>query len=112
MNFSLKIDELPDGSVTPEDLEEWDREFDGVLTMIRPLFHRPQSRKHAESYLRGLLAPLEKKNSWTIFRYIGESEPKRLQRFLNLTPWDAGQLRDVNLEYVMGHFSEIGRAHV
>lgn len=106
MNLSLKIDELPDGSVTHEDLEEWDREFDRVLAIIRPLFHRPQSRKHAESYLRGLLAPLEKKNSWTIFRYTGESEPKRLQRFLNLTPWDAGQLRDANLKYAMEHFSD------
>ena len=106
MNFSLKTDELPDGAVTPEDLEEWDREFDRVLTMIKPLFRRPESRQHAENYLRGLLAPLEKKNSWTIFRYIGEPEPKRLQRFLNLTPWDDGQLRDANLKYAMKHFSD------
>jgi SRSO17 transposase len=106
MNFSLKADELPDGAVTHEDLEEWDREFDRVLTMIRPLFHRPESRKHAESYLRGLLAPLEKKNSWTIFRYTGESEPKRLQRFLNLTPWDTDKLLDANLKYIMEHFSD------
>jgi SRSO17 transposase len=106
VNFSLKTDELPDGAVTPEDLEEWDREFDGVLTMIKPLFRRPESRQHAENYLRGLLAPLEKKNSWTIFRYIGEPEPKRLQRFLNLTPWDEDQLRDANLKYAMKHFSD------
>ena len=74
--------------------------------MIKPLFHRPESRQHAENYLRGLLAPLEKKNSWTIFRYIGEPEPKRLQRFLNLTPWDDSQLRDANLKYAMKHFSD------
>lgn len=61
---------------------------------------------HAEHYLRGLLAPLEKKNCWTIFRYTGEHEPKALQRFLNLTPWDEGRLRDINLGYVMEHFSD------
>lgn len=61
---------------------------------------------HAEHYLRGLLAPLEKKNSWTIFRHTGEREPKALQRFLNLTPWDEGRLRDINLEYAMEHFSD------
>jgi len=106
VNSSPEIDELPDGAVTPEDLAEWDREFDGVLTRINPLFYRTESRMHAEHYLRGLLAPLERKNAWTIFRHTGEREPKALQRFLNLTPWDDDRLRDINLEYVMEHFSD------
>jgi len=106
VNSSPEIDELPDGAVTPEDLDEWDREFDGVLTRINPLFYRTESRMHAEHYLRGLLAPLERKNAWTIFRHTGEREPKALQRFLNLTPWDDDRLRDINLEYVMEHFSD------
>ena len=50
---------------------------------------RAVSRTHAEQYLRGLLAPLERKNGWTIAEHTGEKEPKALQRFLNLTPWDA-----------------------
>jgi SRSO17 transposase len=106
VSSSPEIDDLPDGAVTPEDLEEWDREFGEVLTMINPLFYRTESRMHAEHYLRGLLAPLERKNSWTIFRHTGEREPKALQRFLNLTPWDEGQLRDINLEYVIKHFRD------
>jgi SRSO17 transposase len=106
VNYSTDIDELPDGSVTPGDLEDWDREFDGVLTRIRELFYRTESRTHAEHYLRGLLAPLERKNGWTISRHTGEHEPKALQRFINLTPWDEDQLRDVNLEYAMEHFSD------
>ncbi|MGH9448305.1 MAG: IS701 family transposase, partial [Terriglobia bacterium] len=48
----------------------------------------------------------ERKNGWTIFRYTGEREPKALQRFLNLTPWDEDRLRDVNLEYVTENFSD------
>jgi SRSO17 transposase len=106
MNFPPEIDALPEGAVTPEDLEEWDREFDGVLTMINPLFYRAESRMHAEHYLRGLLAPLERKNGWTISRHTGEHEPKALQRFLNLTPWNEDRLRDINLGYVMEHFSD------
>jgi SRSO17 transposase len=106
VNSSPEIDELPEGAVTPEDLEDWDREFDGVLTRINPLFYRTESRIHAEHYLRGLLAPLERKNAWTIFRHTGEREPKALQRFLNLTPWDEDRLRDINLEYVMENFSD------
>jgi SRSO17 transposase len=61
---------------------------------------------HAEHYLRGLLAPLERKNGWTISRHTGEHEPKALQRFLNLTPWDEDRLRDINLEYAMENFSD------
>lgn len=106
MNFPPETDALPEGAVTPEDLEEWDREFDRVLAMINPLFYRAESRMHAEHYLRGLLAPLERKNGWTISRHTGEHEPKALQRFLNLTPWNEERLRDINLGYVMEHFSD------
>lgn len=98
--------ELPDGAVTPEDLEAWDREFEDLVARIKPLFYRTDSRMHAEHYLRGLLAPLEKKNGWTISEYSGEREPKALQRFLNLTPWDEGKLRDINLEYAKEHFCD------
>jgi SRSO17 transposase len=98
--------ELPDGAVTPEDLEAWDREFEDLVARIKPLFYRTDSRRHAEHYLRGLLAPLEKKNGWTISEYSGEREPKALQRFLNLTPWDEGRLRDINLEYAKEHFCD------
>lgn len=99
-------DQLPDGAVTPDDLAAWDREFDGLVARIKPLFYRTDSRAHAEHYLRGLLAPLERKNGWTISEYSGEHEPKAMQRFLNLTPWDEDRLRDINLEYVTQHFRD------
>jgi SRSO17 transposase len=99
-------DELPDGAVSPEDLEAWDREFDGLVTRMNQLFYRTESRMHAENYLRGLLAPLERKNGWTISEHSGQPEPKATQRFLNLTPWDEGRLRDINLEYAAEHFSD------
>lgn len=46
---------------------------------------------HAEHYLRGLLAPLERKNGWTIAEYCGQHEPKATQRLLNLTDWADNQ---------------------
>ena len=97
---------LPQGAVVPEDLEMWDAQFARLVVRIRPLFYRPESRAHAERYLRGLLAPLERKNGWTIAEYCGESEPKALQRFLNLTPWSEDDLRDINLEYVRENFAD------
>jgi SRSO17 transposase len=98
--------DLPDGAVTREDLAVWDEEFRKVVARIGPLFRRSESRAHAERYLRGLLLPLERKNGWTIAEHTGEREPKALQRFLNLTPWDADELRDVVLEYAVENFAD------
>ncbi len=95
-----------DGAVTNEDLGAWEEEFGRVAARISPLFYRPESRGHAERYLRGLLAPMERKNGWTIAEHAGEKEPKALQRFLNLTPWDAGELRDIVVEYAMERFAD------
>lgn len=98
--------DLPDGAVTREDLAAWDAEFKDICVRAGPLFYRTDSRAHAVRYLRGLLAPLERKNGWTIAEYAGLHEPKALQRFLNLTPWDSGRLRDLVRDYAMEHFSD------
>jgi SRSO17 transposase len=95
-----------DDEVTAEDLGVLDAEFEAVCARIEPLFHRPESRAHTRGYLRGLLAPLEKKNGWSIAEYAGAPEPKRMQRFLNLTPWDADRLRHVLVGYAMEHFAD------
>jgi SRSO17 transposase len=92
--------------VTREDLAVWDEEFQDICARIGLLFYRTDSRAHARRYLRGLLAPLERKNGWTIAEYSGAREPKAVQRFLNLTPWDAGGLRDQVRDYAMGYFAD------
>ncbi len=97
---------LPDGAVTREDLAAWDAGFKDICARAGPLFYRTDSRAHAVRYLRGLLAPLERKNGWTIAEYAGLREPKALQRFLNLTPWDSDRLRDLVRDYVMEHFAD------
>ena len=70
-----------DGSVTPDDLGTWNRELASLLARAAPLFYRTESRRHAEQYLRGLLAPLQRKNGWTIAEYVGEAEPKHCNGF-------------------------------
>ena len=98
--------DLPDGAVTREDLAAWDAEFKDICARAGPLFYRTDSRAHSVRYLRGLLAPLERKNGWTIAEYAGLHEPKALQRFLNLTPWDSDRLRDLVRDYAMEHFAD------
>jgi SRSO17 transposase len=95
-----------DDAVSLSDLKEWSSEFNDVLNRIDSLFVHPGSRKHAEQYLRGLLAPIERKNGWTIAQHVGEKEPKAMQRFLNLALWDADTLRDILGDYVIEHVND------
>jgi SRSO17 transposase len=94
-----------DGAVTRVDLESWSSDLEELFTRMGPVFYRTESRRHAEQYLLGLLAPIQRKNGWTIAEYVGESEPKALQRFLNLSPWDVDRLLELNRDYVLEHFA-------
>lgn len=95
-----------DGAVTREDVDRWESELESLFTRLRRLFYRTESKKHAEQYVRGLLSPLERKNGWTIAEHVGEPEPTALQRLLNLSPWDADALLEVNREYAMEHLAD------
>jgi hypothetical protein len=95
-----------DDAVSREDVGRWESELASLLARIRPLFYRAESKKHAEQYVRGLLSPLERKNGWTIAEHVGELEPAALQRFLNLSPWDADTLVEHNREYAMEHLAD------
>jgi SRSO17 transposase len=95
-----------DDAVSLEDMDRWESELVGLLARIRPLFYRTESKKHAEQYVRGLLSSLERKNGWTIAEHGGELEPAPLQRFLNLSPWDADALVEHNREYAMEHLAD------
>lgn len=92
--------------VTRDDLAVWDQEFRDVCARLDGLFYRTDSRAHARHYVRGLLAPLERKNGWAIAEYSGDPEPKALQRLLNLSPWDADEARDLVRVYAMEHFAD------
>jgi SRSO17 transposase len=92
--------------VTREDLAAWDQGFRDVCARLDGLFYRTDSRAHARHYVRGLIAPLERKNGWTIAEYSGNPEPKALQRLLNLSPWDADEARDLVCAYAMEHFAD------
>lgn len=94
------------GGVTRDDLTMWEQEFQELCTRLDGLFYRTDSRAHARHYVRGLIAPLERKNGWTIAEYSGDPEPKALQRLLNLSPWDADEARDLVRVYAMEHFAD------
>ena len=58
------------------------------------------------AYVRGLLAPLEKKNSWTLAERAGEAVPDGMQRLLMSADWDADAVRDDVRDYVVAHLGD------
>lgn len=57
-------------------------------------FARTEPRESALAYLRGLIAPLERKNGWTVAEEAGHGSPDRIQRLLNTCGWDADEVLD------------------
>ncbi|GAA2116328.1 hypothetical protein GCM10009780_74870 [Actinomadura alba] len=53
-------------AVTVAELAKWKLEFETVCGRFEGRWYRTESREHFRQYLRGLLAPLARKNSWTI----------------------------------------------
>ena len=97
-----------EGVVTSVERDEWRRECDAVRGRMRSLFYRAESKTHAEQYVRGLLSPLARKNGWTISEYVGEPEPKALQRLLNLSPWNVDALLALHRDYAMENLADSG----
>ena len=57
---------VDDESVSCADLQDWATEFEALTDRVGSLFAHPKSRAHSRQYLEGLLAPIERKNGWTI----------------------------------------------
>ena len=64
-------------------------------------FGRSEPRDRALDYLRGLLAPLEKKNGWTLAEQVGQLRPDGVQRLLNHSDWDENAVRDDVRDFVV-----------
>ena len=53
-------------SITYEQVSSWADNFADVSQRLGPCFSRSEPREHAMAYLRGLLSPAERKNSWQL----------------------------------------------
>jgi SRSO17 transposase len=65
-------------------------------------------RRRAGAYLRGLLAPVERKNGWQLAEAAGEARPDGMQGFLARMRWDADAVRDDLRAYVVEHLGDAG----
>jgi SRSO17 transposase len=94
--------------VGEEDLAAWAGGLDGLFALVAGRFFRPEPRRRARAYVRGLLAPLAGKNGWTLAEVAGDATPDGMQRLLNAANWDADGVRDDLRSYVVEHLGEPG----
>lgn len=86
-----------------DDVSSWPSHFDSLFDRVGAVFPRSDLRHQARGYVRGLLASLDRKNSWQLAEHLGHDKPFGLQRLLSRASWDADALRDELLRYACDH---------
>src|SRR6478752_3172591 len=89
-----------------EEAATWAAELERLGACIAPRFGRVEPRRRALAYLRGLLAPIERKNGWQLAEAAGDATPDGMQDFLSRMRWDADQIRDDLRAYVVEHLGD------
>jgi SRSO17 transposase len=82
------------GVVAIEQVEGWDEDFGEFFLGFSHWFSRADIRWRALKYLRGLLAPLERRNGWTIAEQAGDATPDAMQGLLCSPCFDRDAVRD------------------
>jgi SRSO17 transposase len=90
------------------DPERWLAEFEAAFEWVAARFARRDARGVARDLLAGLVAPLERKNCWTIAEHAGPESPHRLQHLLGRAVWNADGARDDVRTYAVGHLADPG----
>jgi SRSO17 transposase len=88
------------------ELAGWATGLEEIQARIAPRFARSEPRQRVGAYVRGLLAPLERKNGWTLAEQAGEPSPDGMQRLLASADWDADVVRDDLRGYVVEQLAD------
>lgn len=83
------------------DVWRWGQELERLHARIAPRFARPEPRRRALAYLKGIVSSVERKNGWQLAEHAGESRPDGMQRLLNGAAWDADLVRDDLRTYIL-----------
>ena len=89
-----------------EDTAAWAAEIERLGARLAPRFTRVEPRRRLLAYLRGLLAPVERKNGWQLAEAAGDATPDGMQDFLGRMRWDAEQVRDDLRAYLVEHLGD------
>ena len=88
------------------EVARWAEGIERVHECIGGRFRRPEPRRRALDYLRGLLSPVERKNGWQLAEQAGDATPYGVQRLLSTYRWDADLVRDDLAGYAVEHLGD------
>jgi SRSO17 transposase len=91
---------------TLDEVDGWACALEELVRSLAACFYREAGLRRALSYLRGLLAPLERKNGWQLAEAAGDVSPAAMQDFLTRTRWDADAVRNDLQDYVVEHLGD------
>src|SRR5258706_9713228 len=83
-------------------------EVPAVAARLGPRFARAEARRRAQTYLRGLLSPLERKNGWQLAEAAGDRTPHATQHLLGRADWDPDPVSDDLRTYVVQPLGDPG----
>ena len=89
-----------------ETVREWTLWLTEVERWLLPHFARREARHRAWAYIRGLLSPAERKNSWQLAEVNGDATPYGVQHLLGRARWDDEAVRDTLRAYLVEHLGE------
>jgi SRSO17 transposase len=82
--------------------------FERLCERIGPRFARPEVRRRAAGFLRGLVDGVDRKNGWQLAEHAQDTTPDGMQRLLTTTRWDPDALRDDVRGYVIEQLGDPG----
>ena len=88
------------------EVEDWSRDLDELGVRLGRHFLRSEPRRRLIAYLRGLMAPVERKNGWQLAEAAGDRTPSGMQEFLSQARWDADLVRDDLQSYAIEHLGD------
>lgn len=92
--------------MTTNELDMWADDFQGFHARFNHLFVRSETREQSKKYIRGLMATIERKNSWNIAETVGDKTPDPTQRLLYKAKWNSDDARDILQDFIIENFSD------
>ncbi|MBC8446185.1 MAG: IS701 family transposase, partial [Chloroflexi bacterium] len=89
-----------------DEIDRYVAEFETFHARFAHAFVRSEPREASRQYLRGLLAPVPRKNCWQMAEAMGQKDPQAMQRLLFGAQWDADTVRDDLQAFVIEYFGE------
>src|SRR5215471_18151816 len=79
----------------------WGQELEHLHARLASRFVRPEPRRRALAFLKGIVSATPRKNGWQLAEHAGEGRPDGMQRLLNSAVWNADLVRDDLRDYVL-----------